>query len=265
MFVHDPLDGRRRAGRVGGGARGRGRAAPAARRTGARPAAGRRRRPAPGGPAGPAGPDARLLRGLLRPLVAGVGERRRCCGPSRSPATPTSASAFVALIDPVRYPRERPATRRTSGRSAGSRRGSRPSGCRAAPTRQRHTKLGPRRPGRRRVDGAAAAAAARRSRCPALRTTRTLDALRAAQDAGLVDAEQALTSWRTPGAPPAGCATRRCWCAADPATTCPNDLRELTGVARVLGYPPGAAGRLVDDYRRATRRARTVVEQVFYR
>ena len=45
----------------------------------------------------------------------------------------------------------------------------------------------------------------------------------------------------------------------------PTDLRELTGVARVLGYPPGAAGTLVDDYRRATRRARTVVEQVFYR
>jgi [glutamine synthetase] adenylyltransferase / [glutamine synthetase]-adenylyl-L-tyrosine phosphorylase len=45
----------------------------------------------------------------------------------------------------------------------------------------------------------------------------------------------------------------------------PTDLRELTGVARVLGYPPGAGGALVDDFRRASRRARTVVEQVFYR
>jgi glutamate-ammonia-ligase adenylyltransferase len=50
-----------------------------------------------------------------------------------------------------------------------------------------------------------------------------------------------------------------------PGDSLPTDLRELTGVARVLGYPPGAAGTLVDDYRRATRRARTVVEQVFYR
>jgi hypothetical protein len=33
----------------------------------------------------------------------------------------------------------------------------------------------------------------------------------------------------------------------------------------VLGYPPGAGGVLVDDFRRASRRARTVVEQVFYR
>ena len=50
-----------------------------------------------------------------------------------------------------------------------------------------------------------------------------------------------------------------------PGDTLPTDLRELAGVARVLGYPPGAAGTLVDDYRRATRRARAVVEQVFYR
>ena len=28
-----------------------------------------------------------------------------------------------------------------------------------------------------------------------------------------------------------------------PGDSCPTDLRELTGVARVLGYPPGAAGR----------------------
>ncbi len=45
----------------------------------------------------------------------------------------------------------------------------------------------------------------------------------------------------------------------------PTDLRELSGVARVLGYPPGAAGTMVDDYRRTTRRARTVVDGVFYR
>ena len=50
-----------------------------------------------------------------------------------------------------------------------------------------------------------------------------------------------------------------------PGDSLPTDRRELAGVARVLGYPPGASGELVDDYRRATRRARAVVERVFYR
>jgi glutamate-ammonia-ligase adenylyltransferase len=40
---------------------------------------------------------------------------------------------------------------------------------------------------------------------------------------------------------------------------------ELAGVARACGYGPDEdPGRFVDDYRRLTRRARGVVEQVFY-
>jgi glutamate-ammonia-ligase adenylyltransferase len=40
---------------------------------------------------------------------------------------------------------------------------------------------------------------------------------------------------------------------------------ELVAVGRVLGYPPGSdPGQLVDDYRRAARRARRVVEAIFY-
>jgi glutamate-ammonia-ligase adenylyltransferase len=40
---------------------------------------------------------------------------------------------------------------------------------------------------------------------------------------------------------------------------------ELIAVGRVLGYPPDAdPGQVVDDYRRTTRRARRVVERVFY-
>ena len=46
--------------------------------------------------------------------------------------------------------------------------------------------------------------------------------------------------------------------------TLPSDARELAGVARVVGYAPGQTGALVEDYRRATRRARAVVERVFY-
>ena len=44
---------------------------------------------------------------------------------------------FIELIDPVRYPGRRAAPRTTCSRSGGSRRGSTPSGCRAAPTRPR--------------------------------------------------------------------------------------------------------------------------------
>jgi glutamate-ammonia-ligase adenylyltransferase len=49
-----------------------------------------------------------------------------------------------------------------------------------------------------------------------------------------------------------------------PAAALPSSGRELAGVARALGYPAGASGTFLDDYRRATRRARAVVERVFY-
>jgi glutamate-ammonia-ligase adenylyltransferase len=48
------------------------------------------------------------------------------------------------------------------------------------------------------------------------------------------------------------------------ADALPTKALELEGVARIVGYPPGSAGRLDDDYQRATRRARAVVERVFY-
>ena len=46
--------------------------------------------------------------------------------------------------------------------------------------------------------------------------------------------------------------------------TFPSDGRELAAVGRHLGYGPGRVGELVDDYRRTTRRARSVVERLFY-
>ncbi len=175
---------------------------------------------------------------------------------------PELGREFVALIDPVRY-REGGLTeadvrevRRIKARVEAERlpRGTDP---------QRHTKLGP--GGLADVEWTVQLLQLRHAgRLPELRTTRTLDALRAAQDAELLDPEQARVlahAWRTASRVRNATLLVR----GRPGDTLPSDLRELTGVARVLGYPPGAAGTLVDDYRRATRRARTVVEQVFYR
>ncbi len=40
--------------------------------------------------------------------------------------------------------------------------------------------------------------------------------------------------------------------------------RELAAVGRYLGYGPGHAGDMLDAYRRTARRARGVVEELFY-
>jgi glutamate-ammonia-ligase adenylyltransferase len=104
-----------------------------------------------------------------------------------------------------------------------------------------------------------------------LRTTRTMDALAAAESASLVTASGAG-------------ALRDAWSLASrirnavtqvtghPADTLPSRHVELTAVARALGYSaedrPGApaspAQALEDDYRRTARRARAVMEPLFY-
>jgi glutamate-ammonia-ligase adenylyltransferase len=49
------------------------------------------------------------------------------------------------------------------------------------------------------------------------------------------------------------------------ADTLPGPGRDLAGTALVAGYDPTNAGQLEDDYRRAARHARSVVEREFYR
>ena len=44
----------------------------------------------------------------------------------------------------------------------------------------------------------------------------------------------------------------------------PVERSQLEGVARIMGYPPGSATRLEDDYLQVTRRARAVFERGFY-
>jgi glutamate-ammonia-ligase adenylyltransferase len=102
------------------------------------------------------------------------------------------------------------------------------------------------------------------SAVPGLRTTRTLDALTAAEQAGLLTTGQVTalaTAWRL--------STRirnALMLVRDkPGDQLPTMGTDLVAVARVLGYRAGSdPGQLVDDYRRAARRARRVVEQVFY-
>ena len=99
---------------------------------------------------------------------------------------------------------------------------------------------------------------------PSLRTTSTVDGLRTAADAGLLSNEDAAVldaAWRS--------ATRTRNAATlvrgKPTDQLPRSGRELAAVARALGYPPGTdPGTVVDDYRRTGRRARAVVERIFY-
>jgi glutamate-ammonia-ligase adenylyltransferase len=44
----------------------------------------------------------------------------------------------------------------------------------------------------------------------------------------------------------------------------PSDPRTLAAMAAVLGYPPGGTDEMVNDYLRTTRRARAVVDRVFW-
>jgi glutamate-ammonia-ligase adenylyltransferase len=169
---------------------------------------------------------------------------------------------FVALIDPLRYPvggvddaavRE---IRRIKARIDAERlpRGADPA---------RHTKLGP--GGLGDVEWTVQLLQLRHgAELASLRTTQTVAALEAAEAAGLVKKEEADTlirAWRSATRVRNALVLTR----GKPGDSLPTDLRELSGVARVLGYPPGAAGTMIDDYRRSTRRARTVVDRVFYR
>ncbi len=98
---------------------------------------------------------------------------------------------------------------------------------------------------------------------PGLRTTQTLPALRAAADAGLLSAADATLladAWRAATSMRNAITLVR----GRPGDQVPTDVRDLRAVAFVLGYPMDQAGRLVEDYRRTTRRARTVTERVFY-
>jgi glutamate-ammonia-ligase adenylyltransferase len=49
-----------------------------------------------------------------------------------------------------------------------------------------------------------------------------------------------------------------------PADTLAGDARERAAVAHIRGYGPGESDALVNDYLKVTRRARRVVERLFW-
>ncbi|PWI43306.1 bifunctional [glutamine synthetase] adenylyltransferase/[glutamine synthetase]-adenylyl-L-tyrosine phosphorylase [Streptomyces sp. ICBB 8177] len=171
------------------------------------------------------------------------------------------AARFLQLVDPLRYPRDGLTDeavreiRRLKARMEAERL---PRG--ADPTT--HTKLG--RGGLSDVEWTVQLLQMRHGHeTPGLRTTRTRQALAAAREAELVDAEDAATldeAWVL--------ATRVrnavMLVRGRPGDTFPGDGRELAAVARHLGYGPGRVGEMLDDYRRTTRRARAVMERLFY-
>ncbi len=96
-----------------------------------------------------------------------------------------------------------------------------------------------------------------------LRTPRTLDALAAAVDAGLLSAEDRddlAAAWSMASRLRNGIVLVR----GRPSDSLPRDPREKAAVAHVCGYGPGESDELVNDYLRVTRRARAVVERVFW-
>jgi len=99
---------------------------------------------------------------------------------------------------------------------------------------------------------------------PSLRTTRTGAAMDAAVQAGLLaadDAAQLTAAWELAARIRNGVMLVR----GRPGDALPAKHSELTAVARLLGYPPGdAAQALEQDYRRAARHARAVMERLFY-
>jgi len=98
---------------------------------------------------------------------------------------------------------------------------------------------------------------------PGLRTTRTLPALAAARDAGLVsphDAEALGLAWRTTSMlRDAGMLWR-----GRPVDSVPSDLRDADGMVRIMGWRAGTGGTLAEEYRRIARHARSAAVRLFY-
>ncbi len=96
-----------------------------------------------------------------------------------------------------------------------------------------------------------------------LRTTSTLEALGVAAADHLIPAEDAAalrTAWRQATRVRNAITLVR----GRAGDVFPSDPRTLSAVGHLLGYPRGHSGGLIEDYRRAARRARSVHERLFF-
>jgi [glutamine synthetase] adenylyltransferase / [glutamine synthetase]-adenylyl-L-tyrosine phosphorylase len=168
---------------------------------------------------------------------------------------------FTELVDPIRYPvggvdaasvRE---IRRIKARVEGERL---PRGADAS----LHTKLG--RGGLSDVEWTVQLLQLRHAGADdTLRTASTLAALDAARASGLLTGAQAdvlAEAWVIAMRVRNAIVQAR----GRASDAVPTDPRALAAVARAMGYPAGATHNLLEDYRRATRRARAVYDDVFF-
>lgn len=98
---------------------------------------------------------------------------------------------------------------------------------------------------------------------PSLRTTNTLEALRAAKEAHLLAAEDAdilMQAWQLATKIRSGIVIA----SAKSSDVLPTNRDQLEALARWTGYDAGEVGEFEDDYLRITRHARAVFERVFY-
>jgi len=98
---------------------------------------------------------------------------------------------------------------------------------------------------------------------PGLRTSRTLEALAAAEEADLISESDAATlarGWRTVSRVRNAITLVR----GRGSDTLPHDIRERAAVANVLGYPPGSTDEMSNDLLRTMRVSHAVVDRVFW-
>ena len=96
-----------------------------------------------------------------------------------------------------------------------------------------------------------------------LRTSRTLEALAAAREAGLLsesDADTLVSGWRWVSRVRNAITLVR----GRGSDQLPHDIRERAAVANVMGYPAGATDKMVNDHLRTMRVSHAVVDRVFW-
>lgn len=96
-----------------------------------------------------------------------------------------------------------------------------------------------------------------------LRTPKTVEALGAAVEAGIL-AEQDATSLREAWLLASRARNATVLVRGKPADQLPPDHRDRAAVARILGYGPGETTAMVNDYQRTARLAHGVVERLFW-